>query len=88
LTDRFCFVVARDNGWTCVTNDKALRRACEGAGVTVLWSLELLLDLVNGGHLPAEDASQAAERMHLDNPIFLSAAILTAFRAKLPRFEE
>ena len=87
FADRLCFVVCRDNDWTCVSNDKALRRACESAGVAVLWSLELLLELVRLGHLPADDASQAAERMHRANPIFLSPSILEAFREKLAKLE-
>ena len=87
LADRFCFVVCKDNEWTCVSNDKALRRACESAGVAVLWSLELLLELVKLGHLPPDDASQAAERMHRANPVFLGAPILAAFREKLAKLE-
>jgi hypothetical protein len=87
LADRFCFVVCKDNDWTCVSNDKALRRACESAGVAVLWSLELLLELVKLGHLPADDASQAAERMHRANPAFLGATILAAFREKLAKLK-
>ena len=26
--DRVCLILARDRAWSCVTNDKALRRAC------------------------------------------------------------
>lgn len=81
--DRTCVVVCRDNGWTCVSNDKALRRACGGVGVAVRWGLELMLDLVEGGHLPVETADDAAERIHRANPVFLSARILEAFREKL-----
>ncbi len=81
--DRTCLVVCRDNDWTCVSNDRALRRACESVGVTVLWGLELMLDLVRHGHLPAEDASEAAERIHLANPFFMNSAILDAFRKQL-----
>lgn len=81
--DRTCLVVCRDNGWTCVSNDKALRRSCDAVGVAVRWGLELMLELVQGGHLPAEDADEAAERIHQANPVFLSATILAAFREKL-----
>lgn len=81
--DRTCLVVCRDNGWTCVSNDKALRRSCDAAGVVVRWGLELMLDLVRGGHLPAEHADDAAERIHRANPVFLNATILAAFRQKL-----
>jgi len=81
--DRTCLVVCRDNGWTCVSNDKALRRSCDAVGVVVRWGLELMLELVQGGHLPAEDADDAAERIHRANPVFLNATILAAFREKL-----
>jgi hypothetical protein len=81
--DRTCLVVCRDNGWTCVSNDKALRRSCDAVGVAVRWGLELMLELVQGGHLPAEDADDAAERIHRANPVFLNATILAAFREKL-----
>ncbi len=81
--DRTCLVVCRDNGWTCVSNDKALRRSCDAVGVAVRWGLELMLELVQEGHLPAEDADDAAERIHRANPVFLNATILAAFREKL-----
>lgn len=81
--DRTCLVVCRDNGWTCVSNDRALRKSCDAVGVAVRWGLELMLELVQHDHLPAEDADDAAERMHRANPIFLNATILTAFREKL-----
>lgn len=85
--DRTCLVVCRDNGWICVSNDKALRRSCDAAGVAVRWSLELMLELVQGGHLPAEDADDAAKRIHLANPVFLNVTILAAFREKLASLE-
>lgn len=81
--DRTCLVVCRDRGWTCVSNDKGLRRSCDAVGVPVRWGLELMLELVQGGHLPAEDADEAAERIHRANPVFLNATILQTFRAKL-----
>lgn len=84
--DRTGLVVCRDNGWTCVSNDKALRKSCEMADITVLWGLELMFGLVRDGHLPAEDASAAAERIHRANAMFLSAAILATFRKKLEAF--
>lgn len=87
LPDRLCLLVSRDNGWTCVSNDKALRRACAGAGVDVCWGLELMLDLVRDGHLPAANASDAADQMHRANPVFLGAAIVSAFRDKLARLD-
>ena len=33
--DVVCLVMARDNGWCCVTNDRALRAACRASDVSV-----------------------------------------------------
>jgi rRNA-processing protein FCF1 len=68
FNDRVCLILARDSGWICVTNDRALRKACEGISVSVLWGLELMLDLVAGGHLAPEVALQAAQAIQLANP--------------------
>lgn len=81
--DRLCVEVCRDNGWTCVSNDKALRRSCDAVGVSVRWGLELMLDLVQAGQLSAEDAYGAVERIHRANPVFVSGTILATFREKL-----
>lgn len=83
LQDRLCVEVCRDNGWTCVSNDKALRRSCDAVGVAVRWGLELMLDLVEAGQLPAVDAYEAAERINRANPVFVSVTILATFREKL-----
>ena len=34
--DRVCLILARDHGWTRVTNDGRLRRECETTGIAVL----------------------------------------------------
>lgn len=54
--DRVCFIVARDRGATCLTNEKPLGRRCAEAGVPTMRSLRLLLCLVEGGHLGADAA--------------------------------
>lgn len=81
--DHTCLVLCRDEGWTCVSNDRALRRSCSDAGVPVLWGLELLLQLVEGQHLPAQDAADAAQRIHEANPMFVNQTVLEEFRRKL-----
>jgi predicted nucleic acid-binding protein len=85
LPDRLCLEVCREHAWTGVSNDKALRRACEAGGVAVRWGLELMLELVRAGHLASAVAVDAAERMHVANPHFLGAAILASFRSKLAK---
>lgn len=85
--DRTCLAVSRDAGWTCVTNDKALRRACEADGVDVLWGLELLLEVVRRGHLPVERASRVATMTHDQNPGHVGKGVLAEFHRKLSKLE-
>ena len=81
--DKLCLVLARDNGWTCLSNDGPLRVACKAQGVPVVWGLEIMLSLIEGGHLSAADAIEVAKDIHAVNPIFITAKILTAFQKKV-----
>lgn len=81
--DRLCLIVARDAGWTCVTNDRALRRACEELSVPVLWGLELMIQLVAGRHLPAAAAREAAAAIRASNPRHISEELLERFARRL-----
>jgi hypothetical protein len=56
LADVSCFYLASQRGWTLLTGDKAVRRACQQQGVEVhgtLWLLDALYDhqLVTGAQL-------------------------------------
>lgn len=51
LADRSALTVARDGGFTLVTNDVALHRMAGSAGVPRVWGAELLPPLVGEGHL-------------------------------------
>ncbi|HYX23720.1 MAG TPA: hypothetical protein VFC23_06160, partial [Thermoanaerobaculia bacterium] len=82
FNDRICLILARDGGWTCVTNDRALRKACDGISVPVLWGLELMLDLIADGHLTPESALQAARTIQAANPRHITAEILARFERK------
>lgn len=84
--DRVCLILARDGGWVCVTNDRALRRECAAVGVAVRWSLELMVDLVRGGHLEAAAAITTAEAIGRINPRHITRAILQRFRRRLQAF--
>lgn len=68
FADRVCLILARDNGWTCVTNDGRLRRECETAGVPVKWGLQLLLALVDCGAMTPDAAVLVAEAVGRTNP--------------------
>lgn len=54
--DNLCLVLAKEHGWTCVTNDKPLRRQCQIEGVPLIWGIELICMLVENGGLPAMHA--------------------------------
>lgn len=91
FADHVCLLLAAENGWTCVTNDRALRRACETDGVELRWGLQLMLDLlaVDGAQL-AETIAIAtkiheANRQHVDAKLlaeFIARARKTAARKK------
>lgn len=81
--DKLCLVLARDNGWSCLSNDGPLRMACKAQGVPVVWGLEIMLDLVEGKHLTAIDAIRVAQAIHAVNPIFITAKILAVFQKKV-----
>jgi hypothetical protein len=70
--DWLCLILARDNHWTCVSNDKRLRAQCLSVGVRTQWSLEPLVLLVRRKKLPKERAEKIARAMAEQNPFRLS----------------
>ena len=83
--DRLCLIVARDESWTCATNDKALRRECKAEGVRTRWGLELLIDLVEARRLETGAALGIGTEIHRNNRYHITAAILARFEQRLRR---
>jgi predicted nucleic acid-binding protein len=83
--DRLCLILAQSEGWTCVTNDRALRRSCGEVSVSVLWGLELMIELVAGGMLPRDGALGIAQAIHRVNPRHITPEILRRFAERLER---
>ena len=81
--DRLCLLVAREEGWTCVTNDGALRRACIAENVPVLWGLEIMAEAVEVGAMTPDEAVFVAEAIHEQNPRYVTCAIVESFRQKV-----
>jgi predicted nucleic acid-binding protein len=79
FNDRLGLVVSREEGWTCVTNDGALRRLCERHGVETRFGLGLMVDLVAAGALPASRAVSVARRIHTSNPLHINDRVLARF---------
>lgn len=82
--DHLCLILARDRSWTCVSNDGRLRQACAEDGVSVLWGLELLAQLVEVGGLPAITGIELGKRMAAANP-YLTEKVVRRFVDRLVR---
>jgi len=66
--DNLCLLLAQKNGWTLVTNDKALRKRCEKEGIPLIWGIELICILVEAGGLPPDNAKKIISDIQEINP--------------------
>ncbi len=76
-------VVCSEEGWTCITNDDALRRLCESHDVETRFGLGLMVDLVAAGVLERERAEAVARRIHESNPLHINERMLGRFFSAL-----
>ncbi len=81
--DRICLLLAKERGWTCVTNDGRLRRECESESVSVLWGLEPLIMLVKRKVIDAKLALTTALAIRRSNPRFITDAIIQRFKNRI-----
>jgi predicted nucleic acid-binding protein len=82
FADWLCLIVARDAGWTCVSNDGRLRRECDARGIPVRWGLQVVLDVVEAGALEPADAIGVAEAICRTNH-WIGSAVLAEFKRKV-----
>lgn len=85
FNDRLSLIVAHHSGWTCVSNDRALRKACGERRVPIWWGLELMLALVRVRELDRGAALAVAKAIHESNPRHITAEILERFARELNR---
>ena len=85
FNDRLCLVVCREEGWTCLTNDGALRRLCKRHGVETRFGLGLMVDLVEAGALTRRRAVAVARRIRVSNPLHITEGVLDRFLHALER---
>lgn len=83
--DWVSLLLAKENGWTCVTNDKALRRTCADADVDVRWGLEVMLDLLKIDAALHDDVVSVATAIHERNRTHITADILAKFVTRAGR---
>lgn len=74
--DNLCLILAKEYGWTCVTNDKPLRQKCELEGVPLIWGIELICILVESGGLPVEHAKDVILEIQKINPKYITDNIV------------
>ena len=80
--DWLCLILARDNRWTCVSNDRRLRAQCNSMGVETQWSLDPLLMLVRQKKLTKERAEKIVREMAKQNR-FIGVRVVTAFVSRI-----
>lgn len=80
--DRACLYLVRTNGWICITNDKLLRANCKHVGGTVMWGLELVLELVRNNLLSETFAKDLADQVKRSNKT-ISGVVLREFKEKV-----
>lgn len=85
FNDQLCFLLCRDEGWTCVTNDGALRRLCKQNGVATRYGLRLMVDLVRAHALSVERSISIAQQIHANNPLHINKRVLGRFIAAVRR---
>lgn len=87
FNDRLCLVACREERWTCVTNDGALRRLCERNGIETRFGLGLMVDLVAAGALTQRRAIAIARQIQSANPLHINGRVLARFLAALEALE-
>lgn len=83
FNDHLCLQMAKDLRHTCITNDKALLKACAAEGVPTIRGLRLLLNLVSKGVMTKKRALQVANLIHISNPHHIPVRLIEELKAKL-----
>ena len=85
--DRLCLLVAKRYNFTCVTNDKNLRKLCRQEGVPILWGLQLLAELHKAGGISGKEVEKLAQAIRNSNPKHITARIISSFKEIIRRQE-
>ena len=85
--DQICLLMAKQEQWTCVTNDKRLHLECSREGVDVIRGLRLMIELVRAEGLEPETAMEIAHMIHEFNPRHITVEILASLEEKLAQIE-
>lgn len=83
VNDRLAFLICKDEGRVCVTNDRGLQELCKAHGVPTRFGLGLMIDLVRCGALDPDRALTVSRRIGATNPLFINEKVLGQFAAAL-----
>lgn len=81
--DWMCLFTSKRHSYICVTNDKRLRTVCKQKNISVMWGLELVLNLHSAGGILAKDAENFAKSINKINPKHINNNVLSIFKEKL-----
>ena len=82
VQDSICLYFVIHEGWTCIANDKRLRRECLNTGGSVVWGFEMLFLLVGASQITKEWALDIAEKITKTNPS-IPPSVLESFKELL-----
>ncbi len=83
MQDQLCLLTAKRAGFTCITNDKNLRRLCEKEGVQIMWGLELIAELHKAGGITNKYAERLARAISESNPMHITPEIVSRFMDRI-----
>jgi predicted nucleic acid-binding protein len=83
FNDHLCLLTAKRQGFTCVTNDKNLRKECSKEKVPFFWGLELLRFLYNEGGMSSDSVISLAREIHQNNPRHITVEIFERFEKSI-----
>ncbi len=83
IQDQLCLLTAKRSGFTCVTNDKTLRKSCEQEGVQIMWGLELIAELHRAGGITKKYAEGLARAIAEANPMHITDEIISRFLERI-----
>lgn len=86
--DRETLLLAKLNGWTCITNDKRLRRECKSEEVNCLWGLEPMKALVEHRLVSRSAAIAVARKIQTLNPGYITEDIVSRFKEQIRSIQE
>lgn len=82
--DRLSYLVARENDWICLTNDRLLRQFCADNDVRLCWGLEIMALLVEADVLVLDVAAETARTIVANNPR-MAEDVLSTFLRRIRR---